>query len=954
MLARDKQPVANDEPPVAEAVPNGLSDDVVEQVSAASASGQLMVFQVGLGELPNVVQYLNVSRRSGKLEVDPRLLLAERGVVYFRAGEAYYARLGLARGLVALADMIGFESAEAIFIEDAEVAATNIEMPTRQLILEAVVMADQRRDAPAAAVPGDETLLMPASGSRVVLRPAPAEAIAAAVAVPAAAEESSHRLTVAMVILAAVAVIVNTVWVASELRGSSVRKRQAVEQETIHEQHRQAELLRSRKINQMLQKAVDAYTENRLDAAADGVAAVLVAEPGNQAAITLQERVVNARSLIELVPLRAQAETQARQVDSLLDQPQFASQAKSVLALQDNARAWFEQKAYRDAVSGYRQFGVAAAELVELKSRHDQALAAQNLIPAMKGGGERLDAPAHAPEVWSRALALEKQGDAHFMAGDYVAASSSWQQAVEQFEQAAGHARLLQELREAMAAFESGLADRDREVLDSDGGQAWQDLEVWPLQARQAQDAGDLKLAVESWRMAAAKLDEAWKVALKNRQRRLFDEWLAKGRMALGQGDWEVAVASLGQAVGLTGYEDHAEAAKLFEQARYNLLASRAATFRQAEEWQQVKNAASEILKLRPDDPEAGRLLAEAEDKLWPRLTLEVVADGKPAPQAKVLVAGAPFELEGKFSYRLEKAGDYTFEVSLPRRGEIYYETATFRYQASEPGGRTVRVEVNVLGQPVVGQGWTVPGLGLSLAPVPAGTFLMGGTVRPEERPQRQVTLATSFWMAATETTNRQYRQFIEESGYDGRQDGMVGGGYLAHFASASDIPAGDNYPISYVSWRNAEAFCRWLTSRERGAERLPDGYVYRLPTEAEWEYACRAGSEGDFAGDISLMAWHGNRSPNNAEVARLRPNAWRLYDMHGNVWEFCHDWYAPYPATDSIDPKGPPAGNFKVVRGGSWKNSAEMCRSSYRTHVAASETRGNFGFRIVLAPPVN
>jgi formylglycine-generating enzyme required for sulfatase activity len=165
--------------------------------------------------------------------------------------------------------------------------------------------------------------------------------------------------------------------------------------------------------------------------------------------------------------------------------------------------------------------------------------------------------------------------------------------------------------------------------------------------------------------------------------------------------------------------------------------------------------------------------------------------------------------------------------------------------------------------------------------------------------------------------------------------------------------------PVEQVTWYDATNYCGKLTAKERAVGRLPAGYEYRLPTEAEWEYACRAGTTTRFSyGDdpsytqLGEYAWYALNSGNTTHpVGVKKPNAWGLYDMHGNVWEWCGDWYDPYPGGSVTDPRGPHTGSFRVDRGGGWYDGARRCRSAYRRCEWADYRYGGMGFRLVLAP---
>jgi formylglycine-generating enzyme required for sulfatase activity len=155
------------------------------------------------------------------------------------------------------------------------------------------------------------------------------------------------------------------------------------------------------------------------------------------------------------------------------------------------------------------------------------------------------------------------------------------------------------------------------------------------------------------------------------------------------------------------------------------------------------------------------------------------------------------------------------------------------------------------------------------------------------------------------------------------------------------------NRPVENVSWDDVQEFIRRLNAREGGA-------IYRLPTEAEWEYAARAGtttrwSFGDEASQLGRYAWYdGNARGQTHPVGQLQPNPWGLYDMHGNVWEWVQDWYGGYASGTAVDPAGPSSGLGRVYLGGGWFTPARYCRSAGRGSVAPGKRIDSLGFRLL------
>ena len=218
---------------------------------------------------------------------------------------------------------------------------------------------------------------------------------------------------------------------------------------------------------------------------------------------------------------------------------------------------------------------------------------------------------------------------------------------------------------------------------------------------------------------------------------------------------------------------------------------------------------------------------------------------------------------------------------------------------------------------------------------IPPGAFQMG-----EPGNSKKVTITRPFKMFSVPMTQALYRHLVGED--------------PSHFK-------GDTRPVESVSWLDAVKCCNAFSSvlglpaayRIQGDEVSWEGLDHpgvRLPTEAEWEYACRAGTTGDYAGSLDEMGWYDENSGKQTHpVGQKKPNAWGLYDMHGNVWEWCGDWHGDLPGGD--DPVGPASGSIRVGRGGSWGSYAFYCRSAYRSRIFPGYRYVNLGFRVALAP---
>ena len=232
--------------------------------------------------------------------------------------------------------------------------------------------------------------------------------------------------------------------------------------------------------------------------------------------------------------------------------------------------------------------------------------------------------------------------------------------------------------------------------------------------------------------------------------------------------------------------------------------------------------------------------------------------------------------------------------------------------------------------------------LGMAFVLIKPGRFMMGS---PDDEPGRYsgekhhaINLTKPFYLQTTEVTQAQWKALMGKN-------------------PSSHKRCGETCPVEQVSWKDAQEFIQKLNQKE-------GTHKYRLPTEAEWEYACRAGSTSAFANggiselqcgrdaNLDAIGWYCGNSNNMIQpVARKKPNAWGLYDMQGNVQEWCQDWFGVYPYDEVTDPKGPPSGSYRVMRSGVWYSPARDCRSASRFGSPPHYRFRHIGFRLCKTP---
>jgi formylglycine-generating enzyme required for sulfatase activity len=286
----------------------------------------------------------------------------------------------------------------------------------------------------------------------------------------------------------------------------------------------------------------------------------------------------------------------------------------------------------------------------------------------------------------------------------------------------------------------------------------------------------------------------------------------------------------------------------------------------------------------------------------------------KPSPSASTM-ADSSLDKDGMKQARKAKADP----SDAQKGGEKFVEVVKQAFKAKADNDRMIQSRKADVSNSI----------GMKFAWCPPGTFLMGSPPseagRSSDETQHKVTLTKGFYLGTHEVTQNQWR---------------------AVMGNNPSIFKGDNLPVEQVTWKECQDFCTKLGQL--------DGKRYRLPTEAEWEYACRAGSAmayffGDDPKQLGDYAWYNaNAERKMHEVGTRKANAWGMYDMHGNVWEWCQDWYGPYPPEDLRDPQGCNNGDARVLRGGIWNAIPRFCRAAYRYKDEAGR-RFQVGCRVAL-----
>ncbi|MCR4575848.1 MAG: SUMF1/EgtB/PvdO family nonheme iron enzyme [Lentisphaeria bacterium] len=350
-------------------------------------------------------------------------------------------------------------------------------------------------------------------------------------------------------------------------------------------------------------------------------------------------------------------------------------------------------------------------------------------------------------------------------------------------------------------------------------------------------------------------------------------------------------------------------------------------------EWQVALEKADDVLKKVPNHEEAKEIRQKAEANLHPVVSFKaMVGEQEVNASFRVDDGNQTYWTHDVHFDDWEKGRKYRLTFEHEADGKKWESTEMVTPDRDGPISYTVILKE----KPSFNGTVILPGcVELKMVKVEKGSFQMGSNDGGSyEKPVHKVTLTKDFWLGETEITQSQYEAVMGEN--------------------PSFFKKGGDHPVEEVSWNEAMEFCKKLTEQERSVGRLPSGYEFSLPTEAQWEYAARGGGKSKgykFSGSDNLgeVGWYWDNSGNLMHpVKQKKPNELGLYDMSGNVWEWCRDYWWLYPTGAVVDPWCR-SGSAHVIRGGSWDSGTANCRSSNRNSSGPSNRYGNLGFRLAL-----
>ena len=883
-------------------------------ISTWSEDGQ-MHMELKAGELPTAIQFLCTSQRTGRLEVT--FASPEKGQVWLDNGKLVHAEHIDMQDSDALALMIAKGDGVSCFFDGEEAPAQTVTLPTDHIILQASVLSDERYDV---SVTGEQEE-QPGAMARLRTGAAHYLRLSWATAWPC--------IKVSIILLLAVFLGTRTpAWLLQRGIQKHLEARLQAQQDALQQ-----------RVGGLIGRAQRAIRRRQYAEAREIISIALGLDPGHPRVRSLSKEVSAEARLADIVPAKSKAEQLWQSVEQIDPGQGMGARKEAIEQRFTRAQSLLDGSEHRGALEMYTELVTECQTTLKLDATREEAKRSRTLAQRSLGDAAKVNAAEGASSQWENARLLATNAEKAFGDGLFKEANDAWTSAIAQLKEAIELAYGGEPVRLAKSAFQRSLTEADIAMLEKHGGAEWEKVQGLQKEALALETEGRLLDGSKKWDEARSAIPAARKAAVGRQLRAEFETAMTEGGRLAALQQWKEAEAAFRRAAAVEGFGDDPNIARRLrelEQAVEKEKTDLVAAARDADSgarWEDLRRLAEQILALDPQHAEGQALKDKAFNNSDPLVAVVAEINGKEVDTARISIDGGEPKWTAPHEFKWPFGKAVRITVTVPPDEGTYYAPFVLDYPVDQRGRHTVRAAFSPVPPPQPGEAFAVPGLDLGFVPIPAGD-LKGVLTSLKQEPLSEftATFLEPFWMSACEVTQAQYEALI---------------------AANPSSTKGGKLPVSGVNWFEAQDFCAALTKREAAAGRLPEGHLIRLPTELEWEYACRAGSRTVDEPDLDSMAWHCDNSRGHArEVGGKPANAWGLHDMYGNVWEWCQDWLGANERKLGRIVFEEASASMRARRGGSWFLSPRFCRADYRA--GADPNKGDFtlGFRVVLAQP--
>ncbi len=686
------------------------------------------------------------------------------------------------------------------------------------------------------------------------------------------------------------------------------------------EQNRQAQLASEirEKINNLKNKADNSERRGNLADASQYVSEILSIDPQNSYAKAMQNRIAEKAGLAETAPLKSRAKIALENIENISIKHGFKEKLNNIKILIDTATTFFNSKSYGSAMTKYQEVITESAKLAKLDEIRYNALRISQKAEDAKTEAGNTNAKTQAKSIWKNAETLLNNANVELLKGDVENAVKSFESAKKEYIHSKQYAEGIILVNKSKVKYHELLSAADLEQINKYAKSEYD--KISPVISSIAN-----LVETENWSKTIVQYNSATQI---------LDNAIAKGK---------------------TDAENYRKAQL---KIKYDKLIIDANELLKSNNWdksEKLFNAALNCGHRETSDSKNGieKIILLRKQQVANSAAEKAIKQGK--EKLAICVGSTQATDSQKFDI-LSKALSLLNETHNSHKSHISH---ILSQEISALIAKITAIKKTLYGGPEQNKDWTIPDLNMKFAFVANGSFQMGSNEDSDEKPIHRVTISKPFWIGKYEVTNGEFIEYMKATNNEKGIDFSDSDCPVTKNATLSNTKFGQSMqqPICEIDWNAATSFCKWLTDRERKAGRLPSGYKYSLPTEAEWEYCARGGNKSrgyKYSGsdNIDSVAWYSSNSGSKTHsVGTKQSNELGIYDMSGNVWEWCSDWYDSgyYGKSPSTDPKGVSSASYRVNRGGGWFNDPRYCRSANRLRHVPSSTYYGLGFRVAL-----